>query len=397
MTVQRQATIWLIVVLAVALTLYVLSSVLLPFVAGITLAYLLDPAADKLQSLGLRRLAATIVILTLFLLAFVLALFLLAPLVANQISTFIAKFPENVALVQSIVAEHGGPLLARFGGPGTMAEIQKSLGNMAGQGAGLVSKFVESLWSGGQAIVSIVALLVVTPVVAFYLLVDWDRMIARIDSWLPIDHRETVRMIVLDIDKAIAGFLRGQALVCVVLGTFYAIALSIMGLSFGALIGFVSGLLSFIPYVGSLIGLLLSVGVAIIQFWPDWTMPLIALAIFSIGQFVEGNILSPKLVGASVGLHPVWLMFALLAFGTMFGFVGLLMAVPLAAVIGVLTRFMLVRYLESHLYAGRSHPEAVILEPEPVVVEQVSASVTRTDITMTKTSAPRAPRRPRDA
>ena len=173
-----------------------------------------------------------------------------------------------------------------------------------------------------------------TPVVAFYMLVDWDRMVRTVDSWMPVRQRETIRAIAHDIDRAIAGFVRGQALVCLILGTFYAVGLSVIGLNFGALIGMTAGLLSFIPYVGSLTGLILSMGVAIVQFWPDWTMILATLGIFVFGQFVEGNILSPKLVGESVGLHPVWLMFALLAFGALFGFVGLLLAVPLAAAIG---------------------------------------------------------------
>jgi predicted PurR-regulated permease PerM len=212
--------------------------------------------------------------------------------------------------------------------------------------------FLAGLWNGGQAILSVIALLVVTPVVAFYLLVDWDRMVATVDRWLPRRQRETIRLLAGDIDAAIAGFVRGQATVCFLLGTFYAAGLSLVGLNFGALIGMTAGLLSFIPYVGSLTGLLLSVGVAIVQFWPDWTWILATLGIFVFGHFVEGNILSPKLVGASVGLHPVWLMFALLAFGSLFGFLGLLLAVPLAAAVGVVARHALGRYMESPLYHG---------------------------------------------
>jgi predicted PurR-regulated permease PerM len=228
--------------------------------------------------------------------------------------------------------------------------MQRSVGNLVGQGAAWLGRFAQSLWAGGQAIISVFALLVVTPVVAFYLLVDWDRMVTTVDSWLPVRHRDTIRRLAREIDVAIAGFVRGQAAVCLILGTFYALALTLLGLNFGALIGMTAGLISFIPYVGSLTGLVLSVGVALVQFWPDWTMVLATLAVFVVGQFVEGNILSPKLVGSSVGLHPVWLMFALLAFGSLFGFVGLLLAVPLAAIAGVLARFALQRYLASPLY-----------------------------------------------
>jgi predicted PurR-regulated permease PerM len=216
-----------------------------------------------------------------------------------------------------------------LGGADALADVQRSVGDLVGQGAAWIGAFVGRLWAGGQAILSVFALLVVTPVVAFYLLVDWDRMVEKVDEWLPLRQRDTIREIARDIDGAIAGFIRGQAAVCLILGTFYAVGLSLIGLNFGVLIGMTAGILSFIPYVGSLTGLLLSVGVAIVQFWPDFTWIAATLGVFVFGQFVEGNILSPKLVGASVGLHPVWLMFALLAFGSLFGFVGLLLAVPL--------------------------------------------------------------------
>jgi predicted PurR-regulated permease PerM len=212
------------------------------------------------------------------------------------------------------------------------------------------------VWSGSQSVLNVLSLIVVTPVVAFYLLVDWDRMIAKVDSWVPPRHRPTVRGLAKEINGAISGFIRGQALVCLLLGSWYAVALWLTGLNFGFLIGMIAGFLSFIPYVGSLTGLVLSVGVALVQFWPDWLMIGAVLAIFFSGQFVEGNILSPKLVGEAVGLHPVWLMFALFAFGSMFGFVGLLLAVPLAATAGVLARFGLRQYLASPLYAGGTLP-----------------------------------------
>ena len=183
---------------------------------------------------------------------------------------------------------------------------------------------------------------------------DWHRMIRTVDGWIPIQHRDTVRGLAREIDAAISGFLRGQTAVCLILGSFYAVALTLVGLNFGLLIGLISGLITFVPYVGSMTGLVLSLGVAVAQFWPDYGSILMVLAIFLVGQFVEGNVLSPKLVGESVGLHPVWLIFALLAFGYLFGFVGLLVAVPLAATIGVLCRFVLRRYLQSSFYTGET-------------------------------------------
>ena len=220
------------------------------------------------------------------------------------------------------------------------------------QGVGWLTTFLRSLWSGGRALVSLFSLVVVTPVVAFYLIYDWHRMIRNVDSWIPIQYRDTVRELAREVDAAIAGFVRGQTAVCLILGSFYAVALTLTGLNFGLLIGLISGLITFIPYVGSMTGLVLALGVAVAQFWPAYGLILIVLGIFLVGQFVEGNVLAPKLVGESVGIHPVWLIFALLAFGYLFGFVGLLVAVPLAATIGVLTRFALRHYLQSSLYTG---------------------------------------------
>jgi predicted PurR-regulated permease PerM len=193
-------------------------------------------------------------------------------------------------------------------------------------------------------------------VVAFYLLHDWDRMVETIDGWVPRQHREIVRALAREIDVVLAGFVRGQTAVCLILGSFYAAGLSLAGLNFGLLIGLVSGVISFIPYVGSMTGLVLAVGVAIAQFWPAWTPILVVAGIFFVGQFFEGYVLGPKLVGESVGLHPVWLMFALFAFAYLFGFVGMLVAVPLAAAAGVLARFALRQYRASPLYTGGERP-----------------------------------------
>jgi predicted PurR-regulated permease PerM len=356
MTLQRQILFWCLAFAGFILVLYVLRDVLMPFMAGLVLAYLLDPLANRMEKLGVPRTVATLLILSAFVALFVLALVLLLPVLGNQLSGFIAKAPSYIQRLQQMLTEQGGPLLERFGGgPAILQDAQKSLGEVVSQGATWAARVLQSLWSGGQAIVDVISLMVITPVVAFYLIVDWNRMVAAIDSWLPRNQRAIIRALMAEMDAAIAGFLRGQSLVCLLLGIFYAVGLTLMGLSFGALIGMISGLMSFIPFVGSLIGLVLSVGVALVQFWPDWTMPALALGIFVAGQFIEGNILSPKLVGESVGLHPVWLMFALLAFGSLFGFLGLLVAVPLAAVVGVLTRFALRQYLASPLY-GRAAP-----------------------------------------
>ena len=355
---QRRAAPWLVALGVALLLLYAVREVLLPFIAGLALAYLLDPLADRLTRLGLGRLGATLLILGLVLLGFALALILVVPLLGHQLVAFIADLPAIAGRLQAIVVERGGPLLARLGIE--VPDLQGSLYDVVGQGAAWAGAFLRQIWSGGQALAQVLSLLVVTPVVAFYLLNDWDRIVATVDSWVPLRHRATLRGLAREADTMLQGFVRGQGLVCLFLGTWYAVGLGLVGLRFGVLIGVMTGILSFIPYVGSLTGFVLSTAIATVQFWPEPYKIGIVLAVFFSGQFIEGNILAPKLVGESVGLHPVWVMFALFAFGAVFGFVGLLLAVPLAAIIGVLARFALRRYLASPLYSGLpgSQPDA---------------------------------------
>jgi len=198
------------------------------------------------------------------------------------------------------------------------------------------------------------SVVVITPIVAFYLLLDWDRAVASIDSVLPRRHVDTIRELAREIDATLSAFLRGQLLVCVILGSFYAIALTVAGLPFGALVGIFAGIISFVPFVGSMVGLLLSVGIAMAQFWGEWWHIALIAGIFLFGQAVEGNVLTPLMVGERVGLHPVWLIFSLSAFGYVFGLPGLLVAVPLAASIGVVARWGLKQYQQSQLYTGQS-------------------------------------------
>jgi predicted PurR-regulated permease PerM len=353
--IERQVAFWVAALVVVCLLLWLLGGILLPFVAGLALAYFLDPVADRLEQLGFGRVGATLVILLIAVAALIVLALIAVPLLIDQFSAFARHVPDYVARIQSLLTGETARWLRGMLGS-EMPDAKASLGGIATEALSWLSSVFKGLWAGGAALVSIGGLLVVTPVVAFYMLVDWDRMVATVDGWVPLRHRETVRELAREINAAVSGFVRGQALVGLCLGTFYAIGLSLVGLNFGILIGFVSGILTFIPYVGSTTGLVLATGIAVAQFAPHWSMVGIVVAIFIVGQFVEGNILSPKLVGRSVGLHPVWLMFALFAFGSLFGFVGLLMAVPLAAAIGVLMRFALARYLASSLYSGPPAP-----------------------------------------
>lgn len=352
---RRQIIFWIGAFVTLIFFLYMFSSILLPFAAGMVLAYFLDPVADRLEAWFGSRLLAAIVILLAFVIAVVVALIIIVPILATQAAELITRMPDYLSRLQGVITSVDPEWLKqRFGVDPT--SLRDALNSLVSQGAGFLTTVFQSIWSSGLAIVNVAGLVVVTPVVAFYMLLDWDRMIAKIDSWVPRDNVATLRQIASDINDSTAGFVRGQGTLCLILGVMYAVGLTIAGLNFGLLIGLFAGLISFIPYVGSLVGLVLAVGVALVQFWPDWMMVAAVAAIFFLGQFIEGNILQPKLVGESVGLHPVWLMFALLAFGSLFGFVGLLIAVPAAAAVAVLVRFLLNRYLASPLYKG--HPPA---------------------------------------
>jgi predicted PurR-regulated permease PerM len=350
---RRQLRFWIVTAALLALFLYLFSEILLPFVAGMVLAYFLDPVADRLQRLGLSRVMATILILVAFILVFALALVIVIPLVAQQLSEFISWLPDYLSRLQALVTSIDPDWIERRFGVNA-ADLREGLNSLLSSGVGFVTAIFTSIWSSGVALFNIASLFVVTPVVAFYMLLDWDRMVAKVDSWIPRDHVQTVREIATDINAATAGFVRGQGTLCLVLGVMYAMGLTLTGLKFGVLIGLFAGLISFIPYFGSLLGLVVALGVAFVQFWPDWIMIAAVAGVFGVGQFIEGNILQPRLVGKSVGLHPVWLMFALFAFGALFGFVGLLIAVPAAAAIGVLVRFAISRYLDSPLYVGHT-------------------------------------------
>jgi predicted PurR-regulated permease PerM len=348
---ERQLVFWLLALALVVMLLWLLGEILMPFVAGMVLAYLLDPLANRLERIGIRRTISGLLIIGVFLLTFVVLVLLIVPILSDQLTSFIQNIPAYINRLQALVSDPSRPWLSKLVG-GHLGDGDKTMSDVVSQGAGWLTAFLKSLWSGGRALLSLFSLIVVTPVVAFYLIHDWPHIVAALDGCLPRQHRDTIRAIAGEIDAAIAGFIRGQTGVCIILGSFYAVALTLTGLNFGLLIGVISGLITFIPYVGSTTGLVLAVGVAVAQFWPDWTAILVVLAVFLVGQFLEGYVLAPKLVGESIGLHPVWLMFALLAFSYLFGFVGLLVAIPLAAAIGVLVRFALRQYLASPLYTG---------------------------------------------
>lgn len=364
MKIHRQTVFWTSATMVFVVLLVVLWDVSLPFIAALIIAYLLDPLARRLQRLGMNRLLATLVIMAGFAVFLAFILLLGIPALAHQIAALVTRLPDDVSRLQAFINEHLAPLMARLGSSDLMPQVQRYMGDLAGQAASWLAKFLPSLVSGGQAVVSFVSLVIITPVVVFYLLLDWRGLVLWLNTHMPLTCRGTIWDLGKEISDSIDGFLRGQLLVCVCLGCMYAFGLWLIGLNSGITIGLIAGLISFIPYVGSLTGLVLALGVAIAQFWPEWTMIVATLCVFLVGQFIEGNILSPKLVGNAIGVHPVWLMFALFAFGSLFGFGGLLIAAPAAAVIGVLVRFAMRKYRESVFYRGEDAVKVEALEEQ---------------------------------
>ena len=344
--VREQATYWGIAAAILFGLLWLLGDVITPFLVGMAVAYFLDPVADRLERAGFSRVLATVTITLGAMLIFILLALLVLPELIRQAVSLVNVAPEIARQFQTFLSERF-PSLDQDGSTvrATLVAIGDTIKSKGGQ---LLDGAIASLAS----VVNIVFLIFLVPVITFYLLMDWDRMVAEIDDLLPLDHAEEIHGLAREIDKTLAGFIRGQVTVCLIQGTFYAIALTAIGLNFGLIVGFASGLLSFIPFVGSVVGFVFAVGLAVFQFWGDWGMIAAAGGIFVFGQVVEGNILTPKLVGGSVGLHPVWLIFALSVFGTLFGFVGMLVAVPVAAALGVVARFFLERYKQGRLYRG---------------------------------------------
>lgn len=340
----RRLWFWLLFITGFILFLYLIRSILLPFVVGILTAYFLDPAADKLEEWGWSRGVATAMITIGFFLLILLIIAALVPTLAQQIGDLTRALPDYYRQLHTALQE----LMDRL--PGTFSfSAHEGMEKFGDELFGVVQEFTLGLLKSGFFLVNVVSLLVITPVVCFYLLRDWDRFIDKLDELLPQKHADTIRHQMQLIDYTLAGFIRGQFNVMLVLGAFYAIGLSVIGLKFAVLIGLLAGFMVIIPYLGTVISGLLAVGMAYLQF-PTIEPVLLVAGYFVLGQMLEGYFLTPKLVGEKVGLHPLWVIFGMLAGGTLFGFVGILLAVPVTAVIGVLVRFAVERYKESDLY-----------------------------------------------
>lgn len=348
---QRQVVVWLVVLAALVLAVGLLRAALLPFIIGLAIAYMLNPITDRLQRLGLGRALASVMIVALFCLLAVVALILLVPWLAAELKDLAANLPRYLDQARKLVDDAATRFLGSQGAA-LRVRLDQGLSDLSHQWTSATSNLILSLVSGGMAVINVVSVALITPVVAYYLLNDWPRMMKSLDDWLPRDHAGTIRRLAGEINAVLAGFVRGQGTVCLVLAAVYGFGLAWVGIKSGALIGVMTGLMSFIPFVAVAVGFAIAATVAMVESWPDW-VPLAKVAgVFALGQALESAFLSPRIVSGHIKLHPVWVILALFVFGYLFGFVGMLVAVPTAAAIGVLARFGLQEYLKSPLYHG---------------------------------------------
>jgi len=348
--------------------LWLLAPVLMPFAVAGMFAYLGDPLADRLERLGMGRTVAVSVVFFVLLLVTVGALLLLIPLISRQVDNLVQSLPHYVDWVRTTALPWLQAKLRldpnAFDSDRLVAEIKDHLGSLGG----VVSTVLGKVTRSGLGVIAWMTNLVLIPVVAFYLLRDWDRLVAWIDDMLPRSIEPTVAHLARESDLVLGAFVRGQLLVMLALGIFYGAGLSILGLSVGPLIGMVAGLLSFVPYLGFIVGFGSAVIAVLVQYG-DWSHLLLVVGVFTVGQLLEGYVLVPRLVGEKIGLHPVAVIFAVLAGGYLFGFLGILLALPAASVILVVLRYLSQRYRHSGLYTEEGRQDPVIAEME-VAVEQ---------------------------
>ena len=332
--------------------IYLLAPILTPFIIAAVLAYVSDPLVDLLEAKKMpRSLAVSSVFVSLTSLA-IISLLILIPMIERQIDDFAQKLPSYINLFQNHVLPKVYALLGIDEKEALNFDLKSSLQNYWGTASGFTENVVSSVTRSGLVFAGVVANLLLIPVVTFYLLRDWDSIISRINELIPRASQPVAARLARESDEVLGSFLRGQMMVMLALASIYSIGLSIVGLDLAVLIGMSAGLISFVPYLGFIVGILFAGIAAIVQFQDLIHLAYIAI-VFGIGQAIEGMFLTPLLVGDRIGLHPVAVIFAVLAGGQLFGFVGVLLALPVAAVIAVLLRYAHERYLDSNLYGNR--------------------------------------------
>ena len=357
MQIEQHALFWIVTAVVFAYLAQPLAPVLLPFVIGLVLAYFFNPVVDALRRVGLPRWASSILLLGLVVFLIVLALVFLVPILVQQAAGLVEAAPRQIDRIKLMIEANARDYLGpRY--PQAENTVRSALDTFSSSMPSLLAGVAQSLWNQGAAAFNFVSFVLITPIVFFYTLKDWPKIIAKIDSWLPRDNADQLRAVAIEINERVSAFIRGQGAVCIILALFYGVALSFAGLEYGLLVGLFTGLAAFIPVVGWSLGTFMAVALAVLQFWPETLPILIVVAVMLVGQALESAVLSPNIIGSEVGLHPVWLIFALLTFSYLFGFLGLLVAVPVSAAIGVLVRFALKTYLASSVYKGSDSAEA---------------------------------------
>lgn len=344
-----QLRFWLLAILGFCGVLWLLSGVLTPFILGLAIAYFLNPVVSAMCKIGAPRWLGALVVLLAFISIVTITTLLVSPLVQSQVVELVGSLPAYVEKIEQDLWPRIKDILEHV--PATdVTKLQDTFSKYTNDIVSFIGKFLGQVVSGSMALLDILALILLTPVIAFYLMRDWQVMLAKVNSYLPVRHAPVIHRELKNIDNMIAGFIRGQALVSVFFAIFYSIALSLAGLKYGIVIGLISGFLSFIPIVGTLMGIIASMTMAFIQFDTFGQIAVIA-GIFAVAQIIDGYYLSPKLVGDRVGLHPVWIIFAVLAGSKLFGLVGVIIAVPLAGTIAILLRLGLRQYRRSKYYS----------------------------------------------
>ena len=348
--IQNFATrFWLILLAAFIGALWLFKPVLLPFLAGLAIAYFLEPLVSKLEKRGVPRWAGAMTVLSGFILIVVTMILLIWPLVHSQFVALVNALPDYTGKVREHYVPWAQDWLSRFS-PEDVERIRDAAAQSSGDAVDWITQTVRHLVTGGFALIDAIALSILTPVTAFHVLRDWKKLTEVVDQLIPRRHYIVVRQQMAEIDQTLSGFVRGQAIVCLILGFVYSTGLALNGLKYGATVGILAGILTIIPYVGTAFGWATSFLLAFVQFDGDWLRIGLVMAVFAVGHFFEAYVLTPRLVGHRVGLHPIWILFALIAGVKLMGFTGVLIAVPTAAVIGVLIRFAVREYKDSSLY-----------------------------------------------
>ena len=348
---NRQTWLWVGLGVALVGALYLLQGILMPFLTGLLVAYAMSPAVRQFEKWGISRNLGTCFMILSFFLVIGLLLFIAIPFIQTELLHLASRVPQYGERIMAALK----PLLDEASGyiePRDTDRLRELASTYLGDVVTWGIKLLAGILTSGLALANLISLIVITPIVAFYFLRDWNKIINRLDHWLPRPYEPTLRRLFTEMNTTVGGFAKGQALVCVVVGLYYSIALTIANLDFSLVVGLVIGVVAFIPYVGALFGLMLSMGIAFSQF-TDWHSIGVVAGIFVVGQTLEAYLLIPYFVGDRIGLHPVWVLFALLAGGLLYGFVGILFALPVAATIGVLVRHGLQLYLKSPYYLGK--------------------------------------------